>query len=191
MGRHKKHNAKSLRAGVEEYFSTLSYEAPAMISTPTGEVDQEGRLKFATRLLCLPGSGPGIQGAPVTVRHWLRPPSLAGLCLHLGISRDTWASYAQDERMAPVVELARAVMEDYWTAQLEGKGAAGARFALSSNYGWRERHEVEMGPRSARVMTASAAAAMPMEEREALLREMGQLFAQDVPDGDDDESESQ
>ena len=35
------------------------------------------------------------------------------------------------------------------------------------------------------------AAAMPMEEREALLREMGQLFAQDVPDGDDDESETQ
>ena len=185
MGRPKKYTAKSLAQGVKEYFDTLSYETPAMISTPTGEVDEEGRLKFITKLLYLPGEEVGIPGAPVTVRQWLRPPSLAGLCLRLGISRETWSSYGQDEKLCGVVEQARAVMEDYWTAQLNGKGAAGARFALSSNYGWRERHEVEMGPRSAKVMAASS---VPLEEREALLREMGQLFAQDVPD-DEDESQ--
>ena len=68
-----------------------------------------------------------------------RAPSVAGLCLSLGISRSTWYSYADDADMAEVVDGARLVMEDYWTNQLAGKFANGAKFALGAGFGWNGR----------------------------------------------------
>lgn len=63
---------------------------------------------------------------------------MAGLMLHLGITKETWSSYGKREDYRTVVERARARMEDYWASRLDGKGARGAKFALSCCYGWRE-----------------------------------------------------
>ncbi len=71
--------------------------------------------------------------------EFVRAPSVAGLCLYLGISRSTWCSYGEDKRLRHVVEWARMVVEDYWNDQLAGKFANGAKFALGCGFGWNER----------------------------------------------------
>lgn len=68
-----------------------------------------------------------------------RAPSVAGLCLYLGISRSTWYAYADDADLEPVVEGARLTVEDFWVNQLAGKFANGAKFALGCGFGWNER----------------------------------------------------
>lgn len=70
---------------------------------------------------------------------YVRAPSVAGLCLALGISRSTWYGYGEDDAMKEVVEGARLVIEDYWTNQLAGKFANGAKFALGCGFGWNGR----------------------------------------------------
>lgn len=67
-----------------------------------------------------------------------RPPSLAGLCLYLGITRQTFWNYAhgENEEMAFVAEGAKLVIEDFWSGQLAGKFANGAKFALGCGFGW-------------------------------------------------------
>lgn len=131
-------SAKQLEEAVNAYFAGISYQAPAVVSTPTGEVDEQGNVKYKTMMLTR-GHGDlnsPERGKPITVTKWLRPPSMAGLCLHLGISKETWSNYAGQDKFRAVVERTKARMEDYWTERLEGKGANGARFALSSCYGW-------------------------------------------------------
>ncbi len=74
-----------------------------------------------------------------TAGKFKRAPSVAGLCLYLGISRSTWYAYADDAKLAPVVEWARLTVEDFWANQLAGKFANGAKFALGCGFGWNER----------------------------------------------------
>lgn len=94
--------------------------------------------------------------------EWKKPPSVAGLCLKLGITRQTLINYAtgDDQAMAFVAQSAKLVIEDFWSSQLAGKFANGAKFALGSGFGWsrsceamgiwvamaeREREETEAG----------------------------------------------
>ena len=62
------------------------------------------------------------------------------------------------------------------------KDVKGIIFSLQNNYGYTERREVDFGPQASRALTASA---VPMAEREALLRELFQEFSQEgaAPDG--------
>lgn len=78
----------------------------------------------------------------VRVTRYVKPPTMARLCLHLGISRETWSKYGRNDKLGPIVELARLRAEDYWVERLTGKGAQGAKFALSACYGWREKVDV-------------------------------------------------
>lgn len=141
-GRKRKYKtAAALERAVDAYFSAISYETPAVVSAPTGEVGKDGSIKWKTVMLREKTDDPGVGGAPVKITKWLRPPSMAGLMLHLGVSRETWSNYGSMDGYKEVVERARARMEDYWTEKLEGKGARGAKFALSCCYGWREGGE--------------------------------------------------
>ena len=138
-GRKRKYGtAAALERAVNAYFAAISYEIPAVVKTPTGEVDEKGGIKWKTILLKEKTKDPGVGGEPITTTKWLRPPSMAGLMLHLGISKETWSAYAGLDGYKDVVERARAKMEDYWITRLDGKGAQGAKFALSCCYGWRE-----------------------------------------------------
>lgn len=138
-GRKRKYGtAAALERAVSAYFASISYEVPAVVSTPTGEVDDGGKVKWKTTILREKTKDPGVKGKQITTTKWIRPPSMAGLMLHLGISRETWSSYGDLDGYREIVERARATMEDYWTTRLDGKGAQGAKFALTCCYGWRE-----------------------------------------------------
>lgn len=130
-GRKKKYEtAKAFERAVEKYFASITYNVKAVVKEPTGEMGRNDRLKLTARTL-----------PEVTETKWLRPPSMAGLMLHLGISKETWRKYGELDGYREVVERARARMEDYWITRLSGKGAQGAKFALSCCYGWRESSE--------------------------------------------------
>lgn len=141
IGRPRKYNSASkLREAIDEYWVRISYEVPAVISTPTGEVDEDGKIKYASKLLTEKMDG---TGRPITVRKYLEPPSAAGMCLYLGISRSTWAEYRKDEKLGPVTAYWEARYEAYLVDRLEtGRHISGIIFNLEHNFGWKHRQEV-------------------------------------------------
>lgn len=185
-GRKKKYKtAKELEKAVNAYFDSISYREPAVVATPTGEVDEQGRVKYKTIMLHEPGKEPGVPGKPVTVTKWLSPPNMAGLRLHLSISKETWSNYGQDEELKAVVEQTRARMEDYWCTRLDGKGANGAKFALSSCYGWRERHEVGLDEPT---QAAMAGQRITLEEKQEILQQIARRFGREEPEADGEDA---
>lgn len=107
------------------------------------------------------------------VRVWQGVPSMAGLCIHLGIGKSTWARYEGDEAMEEAARYAKLMMEDFWVQQLVEKGASGAKFALSANYGWTDKATVGMDEGTGR---AAAERTMSLEEKAALLKEVARDF---------------
>lgn len=149
-----------LERAVKAYFDAISYREPAVVATPTGEVDEKGRIQWKTILLTEPAETMGGIGKPVTVIKWLKPPTVAGLCLHLGISRDTWWRYAKKTGFRDVAEHARLRMEDYWAGKLESKANKGAAFALENGFGWKgdwkSRQEVGADGETRKAMSVEA-----------------------------------
>lgn len=129
MGRHKKHTAASLKRGVAAYWKKISYDRAVVHR----EAYETGKGVAYREVIAKDENG-----KTITRRDWLQTPSLAGLCLHLKISRDTWAEYGKDPEMGPIVQEARLVVEDYWSNEL-GNDSKGARFALEANMGWGDR----------------------------------------------------
>lgn len=130
MGRPKKYTAASLKKGVAAYFNSIRYEQ-AVVHKEVYKGD-DGTARYRDVIAC------DEEGKPIMQKVWTKPPSLAGLCLHLKISRDTWAEYGKDPDMGPIVQEARMIVEDYWSDQL-ANDCKGARFALEANMGWGER----------------------------------------------------
>ena len=122
MAQNKKYDtAAKLSKGVEAYFDSISYQRSVEVESTTGK-------------------------RKMMVTEWLDKPGLAGLCLFLGISKETWSNYAKDEELRCVTERATLKLEKYWQDRLDGKGAHGARFVLTNcfgNNGWREKVEVD------------------------------------------------
>lgn len=131
--------AQELGAAVEDYFRSVSYQKPVIITTPTGEVGEDGNEVIVTRML---REGPDNTGRPVTVTEYLEPPSIASLCLFLGISRDTWAKYARRRGFREIVEHTRTRIEAYLVGRLESRHTQGVIFNLKNNFGWKDKQEV-------------------------------------------------
>lgn len=150
MGRSKAYKtAASLRKGIDSYWGSISYKKPVVVSTPTGEVDEEGRIKYKTRMLLLDENGVVSEtgtGRPMTEREFLKEPSVAGLCLHLGISKQTWNAYKDDKTLGRECERFLLRLEDHLAGKLDGnkaKSVQGIMFNLKNNFGWADRSEVE------------------------------------------------
>lgn len=149
-GRPKKYGtAKSLQKAVDAYWNSISYEEPVVISTPTGAIDENGRIEYKAKMLTMNEDGSANldgTGKPKTITKYLEAPSVAGLCMFLGVSKDTWAAYAKDDKLSPVCERFRLRLESYLVARLEGdkgKSVQGVIFNLKNNFGWSEKEHVE------------------------------------------------
>lgn len=142
-------NAKQLEMAVEKYWKSISYEQPAIISTPTGEVDENGCVKYRTLMLTEDEDGrirlDGL-GKPKTVTKYLQPPSVLGLCLHIGIVKSTWEEYAKTEDLGPVCARFKMRSEQYKLSRLDDpsvKTVQGIMFDLENNYGYKRNGKVE------------------------------------------------
>lgn len=160
-------SAKALSAAVEAYFASISRTATVKERVDTGEKDSDGHKIYEEREVC------NDAGQPIRYTEYLLPPTVGGLSDALFIHRSTWTEYC-DARKHPefsdTTTRAQGRMRA-WNEQqlLTRKDVKGIIFNLTNNYEYRERAEVEMGPRAARVV---AAANMSMSEKTELLLQM-------------------
>lgn len=67
-------------------------------------------------------------------------PTVNGMCLALGICRDTLWEYAKKPEFSDAVKKARMTLENAWEQRLAGPNAAGTIFWLK-NQGWSDKTE--------------------------------------------------
>lgn len=157
MGRPKKYTKKGLERAVEGYFASISRTVQARDAAKQPLYNDAGE--------------------PIRVVEYIRPPTVGGLCLYLGIDRSTWQNYADGRlypELADVVAGAKARMECWLEEELltREKNVQGLIFNLQNNYGWREKREVELGGETRRTVAESAQARpMSIAEKMAVLRE--------------------
>lgn len=156
-GRPKKYTKRGLEKAVKGYFDSISRKVRAL--------DDGGEAVYNDA------------GESIWVTEYIRPPTVGGLCLYLGIDRSTWQNYA-DRSLHPefqeITAYARIRMEAYLEEQLitREKNVQGLIFNLQNNYGWREKREVELGGETRRTVADSAQTVpMSIAEKVALLEE--------------------
>lgn len=180
MGRPKKYTERTLRKAVEAYFDSITREVGMTEKVDTGRKDSSGhkifenvpvinkrgeQVKYTEYLV------PPYRGRAVRVPG--NPPQHLGGILRRkpppGVFRHDYAHAGAHARVPG-------------TAAADPQGREGHYLLLQNNYGYTERREVDFGPQASRALTASA---VPMAEREALLRELFQEFSQEgaAPDG--------
>lgn len=121
-------------------------------------------------------------GNPMMRLEYTTPPTVTGLCLYLGILRDTWSDYGDEKRYpgySAITRHAKLRLEAYVEEQLllREKNVQGLIFNLENNYGWRDRKELEFGQETRRSMSLDH---MTMAEKLALIRQA----ADDTDNGD-------
>lgn len=150
LGRPKKYTPEGLRRAVEEYFLSLCYLVdvvelkPVILSVDpdTGAIeyqrDEYGHpMKREVPVI-------GGNDKPLQRLCWISPPGEEDLCMRIGISRDTWDRYAQDENYAEVIALARGRIRGYLEGAAESKGGTGALAKLERIYGVKSQVQVQM-----------------------------------------------
>ena len=164
MSRPRKYTPNTLKKAVNGYFDSISRLVPLTEKKNTGRKDGDGHVIY--------------EEVPVLV-----PPTVGGLCEHLGIHRSTWADYC-DAQLHPefsdTTTHARGRMRAWLEEQLlTRKDVKGIVFDLQNNYGYHDKKEIELGGRAAKAVTA---ASMPLEERQSVLEELMREFSEN--DGD-------
>ena len=160
-------SAAEFGKAVKAYFDAITLVRAAKEWVDTGKRAINGRIIYEERVIC------GEDGNPIYRTVYLRPPTVTGLCLALGISRDTWENYFDAAKYPDYVEIAKAAklrMEAYLEEQLitREKSLQGIIFNLQNNYGWRERKELEFGAETRKAVKTEA---MTMEEKMELIRQ--------------------
>lgn len=110
MGRPRKYTPRTLRTAVDEYFRYHSRTVTLREQVNTGQKDGWGHWVFELRDVT------NDAGDPVKVREFVVPPTVGGLCRHLGIHRSTWADYCDPEKhpeLQEVTAYARETMEAF------------------------------------------------------------------------------
>lgn len=69
--------------------------------------------------------------------------TVTGLCLFLGINKDTFYEYAKNEEFGDVITEARMMVENSYELSLRENGRTGDIFALK-NFGWKDKTESEI-----------------------------------------------
>lgn len=87
MGAPKKYTQKTLKEAVDGYFDSITREVAVMERVPTGKKDAYGH--EITKLEKVKNK----LGKVAKVTEYLVPPTLGGLCLHLGIDNSTWSRW--------------------------------------------------------------------------------------------------
>ena len=164
-GRKKKYTKKTLQEAIEGYFRSISRTVP--VRDDAGDIVRND------------------DGEDIRVVQFAVPPSITGLCLHLGIDRSTWQNYADAEKhpeLTGICQGARTRIEAYLEQELltREKSVQGIIFNLQNNYGWKQKQEVELGRDTRESMKHAAT----YHEKLALLRaDDGEQDDEDEVDG--------
>lgn len=89
--------SKALRAAAEKYLDSISRTVEVTEQVPTGNLDDKGHMIMEEKAVV------NDRGEVIRAREYLIPPTVVGLCLHLGIHRSTWARWC-DHQAHPELE---------------------------------------------------------------------------------------
>lgn len=144
MSRPRKFTKHSFTEAVFDYFMSIRREVPVMEEVPTGELDKMGHpVKQRVPVF-------NQKGEPAFVLDYFVPPTVGGLCAHLGIHRSTWAEYC-DPQLYPEfqepIQYAKDQIRAYLDLELlRRKDVRGIIFDLQANHGLSERSATESAP---------------------------------------------
>lgn len=68
--------------------------------------------------------------------------TITGLCLYLGINKDTLYEYAKKDEFKDIINNARLIVENSYEISLRKTGRTGDIFALK-NFGWKDQQEIK------------------------------------------------
>ena len=156
--------SKALMRQVQQYLDSISRTVEVTEQIPTGEVDEKGRPMYERRVVY------NDRGESIRTREYLIPPTITGICLHLGITLGTWKQWC-DHRTHPELEEATewvtGILQAWSEEQLlTRKDVRGVVFHLQNNHGYAQKVEVEAGPNTRQ------AQALSTQEKLALLQEL-------------------
>jgi hypothetical protein len=172
MGRPRKYTRIGLEKAVQRYFDSISREVTVTEKVDSGERDDKGHVIWEQVPII------NKLGEEIRVTEFAVPPTVQGLCRFLGIHRSTWAEYCDPEKypeFSDTTTRARGCLREYLENELltrPGKDVAGIKFVLQNDYDQKERYEMELGEKA-----AASVQGMTLAEREQLLRQIGQEFA--------------
>ena len=138
----KKYTAKQFRAAVEAYFDSITRTTPLIVAEPdlvpgAAPGEFKPRKEIFGRAALKYVQPKTKNGQTAQTEEYIIQPTLSGLCLCLGISRQTWARYAKEKGYRDAVQQARLRIETYLQDLLMQKNSsAGAKFSLEHNFGW-------------------------------------------------------
>lgn len=87
VGAPKKYTKETLEAAVREYFASITREVVIQERVPTGKKDAWGHDVYEWRDV------ENNLGQIAKRTEYLVPPTLGGLCIHLGIANSTWTRW--------------------------------------------------------------------------------------------------
>ncbi len=156
-----KYTKTELESAVTKYIEDISRTRDVCEKVPTGKKDENGHEIYELV--------PVINDAGDVVRavEYVLPPTVAGLCVKLGISLSTWENYVK--RFPDVgewfsVRRLRYLQEKILT---DPKSVRGVIFDLENNFGMKQKTEVSVSPETAQALSEN----MSMAEKIKLIRE--------------------
>ena len=174
-GRPKKYKSKkALEEAIERYFRSISRTIQAQEALTGSKIYND-------------------DGEAIMLTQYIRPPSITGLCLHLGIDRSTWQNYCDEQQhpeFAAITGMTRSRIEAWLEEQLliREKGVQGIIFNLQNNYGWKQKQEVELGEKTRK---AAAEEHMSLQDKLAVIAAAQAAAATDIPAQDDESGEEE
>ena len=170
-GRPRKFKAKELQEAVEGYFRSISRRIQAKDLSGEPILDMDGQ--------------------PIWLTQYVKPPDIAALCLYLHIDEKTWNNYSHRKDTESICAEAKLRCKVWNQEQLvtREKGLQGIIFNLTANYGLKQRQEVDLGEETRKEL--KAAGSMTLEEKLALLSQAAKDFASSDAEEAEDDGESE
>jgi len=123
-GRPLKYTPDDFSKRINRYFNSISYYEDVLNDAGEPAID--------------------IDGEKIIKVVYAAPPSILGMCLFIGISRETLLEYSNREQFADTIKEAKAKVEQYLADQLNRTTqVAGIIFNLKNNFGWKDVQTVE------------------------------------------------
>lgn len=166
-GRPRKYTAKALGEAVERYFRSISRRILAKDEMGNEILDMDGQ--------------------PMWLTQYIKPPDIAALCLFLNIDEKTWNNYSHRKETEAICARAKLQCKAWNLEQLVTREKAqGIVFNLQANYGLKQRQEVGLDEETRKDL--KTARNMTLEEKLAMIAQAAETFSSDeeAEDGEED-----
>ena len=108
-------------------------------------------------------------GQQVVVLKYIVPPSIASLCIYLGIVKQTWQNYKNIDIFKDICAQAKLRIEAYLMHELDTRDKPnGVIFDLQNNFGMSEKHEVDAGEKTRKTFSLAERKALILEAAKGL-----------------------